>query len=361
MREFGSEHPAIVLPDGYFNIFDQYGREVSYLRSGREALLLAALSCRLKVNEKDNVALIPAYCCWSMSAPFTKAGWRIVYYRLNEDLTVDVDYLIHLIDTVNPQTILTMNYFGSTPTNEAVVAVKDRNPHIVVIEDFSHCTFSFADIYNPLVDIYVSSIRKSIGVCDGAVILSSLPLKRDYIQTDTEGFADIRYRAQVEKKLYQWTYNQLTNRNFREILRGGEGIIDNFKQVHSISERGRQMLSIVNGSLVAYARKVNMDHLLRLLRGKIRTVPRLERSLTGAPFSCPILVERRDNMQKTLADNGLYAPILWPINETAQKVCPVSKMMGEKMLSIPIDQRYDWNDIEQIAEILLTTLNRGNS
>ena len=44
MREYGSEHPAIVLPDGYFESMEEYGREVLFMRSGREALLLAAIA-----------------------------------------------------------------------------------------------------------------------------------------------------------------------------------------------------------------------------------------------------------------------------------------------------------------------------
>ena len=75
MREFGSEHPAIVLPDGYFDSLGNLGRESLYLRSGREALLAVALDCK---REENPVLLMPAYCCWSMSAPFEKAGWKVV-------------------------------------------------------------------------------------------------------------------------------------------------------------------------------------------------------------------------------------------------------------------------------------------
>ena len=57
-----------------------------------------------------------------------------------------------------------------------------------------------------------------------------------------------------------------------------------------------------------------------------------------------------------LAKEGVYAPVLWPICEEAQKVCSVSKIMGDQMLSIPIDQRYDWNDMELIAERILKVL-----
>ena len=43
MREYGSEYPAIILPDGYFESLRELGREISYLRSGREALWLQLL------------------------------------------------------------------------------------------------------------------------------------------------------------------------------------------------------------------------------------------------------------------------------------------------------------------------------
>ena len=357
MREFGSEHPAIVLPDGYFKTFEQYGLDVTYLRCGREALLLAAITCKMHFPESDYVALLPAYCCWSMSAPFLKAGWRIVYYRLNEDLTIDIDYLLHLVDTERPQAILTMNYFGSAPTNEAVAAVKDISGEIIVIEDFSHCTFSFDNIFNPQVDIYVSSIRKSIGVSDGAIILSKIQLKKELIQKDTSDFCIIRYRAQREKKLYEWTHNQLKNSEFRRELGGAASLIEEIETVNSISDLSALMLNQVNGQMVAYARRENMRHLIGLLQGKVRLIPNIERSLSGAPFSCPILVEDRDEMQIRLSNNGLYAPVLWPIDVEAEKVCSISNMMSKKMLSIPIDQRYDWNDIEQISEILIDVLN----
>ena len=117
MREYGSEHPAIVLPDGYFESMEEYGREVLFMRSGREALLLAAIAAS---TEKDKTILFPAYCCWSMSAPFEKAGWKVIYYRLKEDLTVDIDYLRQLLEKEKPQAILTMNFYGSASTDDAV-------------------------------------------------------------------------------------------------------------------------------------------------------------------------------------------------------------------------------------------------
>lgn len=65
-------------------------------------------------------------------------------------------------------------------------------------------------IHNPKINIYVSSIRKSIGVCDGAVILSKEPLPTQYIQEEQKDFADKRFVAQTDKARY--TYSKIKRR-----------------------------------------------------------------------------------------------------------------------------------------------------
>lgn len=350
MREYGSEHPAIVLPDGYFNQLNTLGREVTYLRSGREALLLSAIAA---CDAKEKTILFPAYCCWSMSAPFEKAGWTVVYYKLNEDLTVDPVYLRSLLMTYKPQAVLTMNFYGSASTDEAVRIVKDFDKRIKVIEDFSHCTFSILSIFNDQVDIYVSSIRKSVGVCDGAVILSKEQMPLQYIQEELKDFADKRYEAQTDKMRYTWSKDQNSKRNFLGEIRECEGILNEFNAVRPISERAMKMLAMVNGEEIAYARRENMKHLWMLLYGKVKMIPGLERCIDGAPFALPILVDNRDSFQKALAENGLYTPVLWPLCDNAKTICNNSNYISEHMLAIPIDQRYDWEDIEDISTIII--------
>lgn len=351
MREYGSEHPAIVLPDGYFDSLCNLGREVTYLCCGREALMYVG-----KQMGDNKVILFPSYCCWSMSAPFEKLGWKVVYYRLNKDLTVDVEYLELLLRAENPQAILTMNFYGSADTHEAIAKTKTFDSEILVIEDFSHCTFSIRQIWNEQVDYYVSSIRKSIGVCDGAVVLSKKECDKSFIEGEMPDFSDKRFVAQSNKGQYVWSKNQDVKQGFMGIIRECEGLINNFSAVHPISERAMYMLQMVNGVEIAFARRENMQHLWKLLNGKVGMVPGLERCFDGAPFSLPILVDKRDEVQGALASRGLYTQLLWPICEEAKAVCPVSKMMDERMLSVPIDQRYTWDDIEDIANIIIETI-----
>lgn len=363
MREYGSEHPAITLPDSYFKSLNDYGREVTYLRCGREALMFAGINA---CDSKDKVILFPAYCCWSMRAPFEKLGYKVVYYRLNEDLTVDLAYLRCLLKACKPQAVLTMNYYGSSSTKEAVALVKAFDETIPVIEDFSHCTFCLKNIFNAQVDYYVSSIRKSIGVCDGAVILSKKPMKHEYIRRELADFAEKRFVAQSDKRRYTWSKDYEKKQEILGTLRECEELIDEFSAVHPISEYAEKMLAVVNGEEIAFARRENMRHLwIRLheqevqnsLEGseRFRMVPGLERSFEkegSSPFSLPILVEKRNEVQSMLAKRGVYTQWLWPLCDEAVSICQVSKEMNEKMLSVPIDQRLSWDDIEDIADII---------
>lgn len=353
MREYGSEHPAIILSDGYFESFERKGNCL-WLRTGREALHLVAL------NEKGDIQhptiLMPAYCCHSMVDPFVKAGWGVVYYQLNQDLTVDVQNLYMNLYSIRPRAVLTMNFFGSASTKDAIDVIKAEFPECVCIEDFSHCTFSLHDIFNPEVDYYVSSIRKSVGVSDGAVVISKRKVDESIVRAEETDFTLTRKCVQIIKWRYNYSQDANSKISFLTQLRMKETELDAFEGVHRISEYAQKQLSNVNGTEIALARRANMKHMLGLTKGKVESILGIERCLDGAPFSLPILVENRNQVQQKLAKNGVYAPVLWPISDAAKAVCPVSAKMADKMLSIPIDQRYNYDDIEDIAKIVLETI-----
>ena len=353
MREYGSEHPGIILPDGYFASFEKYGREITYLRTGREALLYASCNCK---PGKEAIMLCPAYSCWSMIAPFEFTGWTVVYYRLNKDLTIDEKFLEEQLRFYKVDAILTMNFYGSASTQSTIAKVKAHNDKITVIEDFSHCTFCLDKIFNDEVDFYVTSIRKSIGICDGALVLSKKPTNKAYIQREAPAFGELRLKAQRQKGRYAFTKSLNDKEVFLSELRQGETMIDTLDGIHPISELSMKMIEAINGEEIAFARRENMKHLWKLLNGQVKMIPGLEKSFGGAPFSLPILVGNRDEVQKKLAQQGVYAPVLWPIGENARKTCVVSAYVSDHMLSLPVDQRYDYDYIEDIASIVLNIL-----
>ena len=355
MREYGSEHPAITLPDGYFTNLSDLKREITYLRSGREALLYVAYNCK---KNNDDTILVPSYCCWSMTAPFEKSGWKIIYYRLNEDLTIDLNYLDELLKNRKATALMTMNFFGAASTRNAIAHAKNITPEITIIEDFSHCTFSIRQIFDENVDYYVSSIRKSIGVCDGAIVLSKNTTDRALLCHEDSAFATKRYTAQNRKQEYAHTKDAKEKENFLDSLRQCEHELDEFSAPTTISQSGMKMLTAINGGQIAKIRRDNMRHAVKRLSGKLNMLKGIEGGgyVDEAPFSLPILVESRDEIQKKLASNGLYAPVLWPISEEARCICSVAAGMADRMLSIPIDQRYNYDDIEDICNIILSVV-----
>ena len=188
----------------------------------------------------------------------------------------------------------------------------------------------------------------------------------EYIQIELADFADKRFVAQLDKRRYTWSKDQEKKQGFLGTIRECEGLIDEFSAVHPISAHAKKMLAMVNGEEIAFARRENMQHLwsrlqeLEVQNGseKFRMVSGLERSFEkegSSPFSLPILVEKRDEVQSAL--RGVYTQWLWPLCNEAVSICHVSKEMNEKMLSVPIDQRFSWDDIEDIADIICDVVN----
>lgn len=72
----------------------------------------------------------------------------------------------------------------------------------------------------------------------------------------------------------------------------------------------------------------------------------------------PILLNNRDEVQKAFAQQGLYCQLLWPLSEEARTKCNMAAKMEREMLAIPIDQRYDYEDIEEIGHIIKSIMKR---
>ena len=109
---------------------------------------------------------------------------------------------------------------------------------------------------------------------------------------------------------------------------------------------------------VRYKRQTNLKHLYELIKDiEGISFPFPEgTSLDNAYFMLPILIKNRDDVQKVFAQEGLYCQLLWPLSDEARNVCKTAAKMEKEMLAIPIDQRYDFDDIEQIGHIIRSVM-----
>lgn len=353
MREFGSEFHIAHHKDGYFEQLKHLKAHYAFLRTGREALLLAS-----KASEGRTI-LMPAYCCWSMEAPFIQEGYRIIYYRLNTDLSVDTDYMLDSIEKHNPSAVLVVNYYGFTPTNNIVNRIKQINHNILVIEDFSHCLFSLNELFNPAVDCYVASIRKSIGLPDGAIYLSDIEPTEIAPTNDTDEFLVLRNQAERLKNIYQYTASQQDKSNFLAALSQAGQLLKNEDVIYprEMSKEGQNIVHNTCSNSFRMARMCNYEHLYNIIANNpLLHIPFSPQQTHTAPFALPILVDDRDSVQQMFAANGIYAPVLWPITKEASRVCPNAQNYSEHMLALPIDQRYNYYDIEELGHRIISIL-----
>lgn len=345
MREFGSEFEIEYARDYYFDDLCKLKEYHAFCRSGREAIGLAAQAI------DQGVVLMPAYCCWSMELPFEEAGFTIEYYRLNEDLSVDKRFLYEQIKRFTPRVVLVMNYFGFVPTADIVSFVKRIDDNIKVVEDFTQSLFCLKENFNPMVDAYVASIRKSIGVPDGGIIITSLSIDGNVLMDGSNTpFVREHIIAGREKMCYRYTGRADDKIVFREKQGiAGKDIKENYG-LYRISDEAKSVIEHTIVDNVRVARYNNYKNLYDAIKD-IQTIRVLfaPSESNQAPFAMIICAENRSDIQIAMAMVGIYAQVLWPLKDKAKEICRVSKYIEEHMLAIPIDQRYFYDDIMEMS------------
>jgi len=352
MREYGSEYYVKDLKADFLQMFNFFST-VRFLSTGRDALGLAA-GC---IGSDGGSIILPAYCCDSMIQPFRKRGWDVSFYPINVDFTVNESELLSVCEKTAPRAVLLMNFFGVAPTNVIASKIKSRYEDIIIIEDFTHTLFNLDTLTNKSIDFFVASIRKWLGVSDGSVFLTDRNCDIDKMHVNTE-FVKLRQEGQLFKFRYQYTKDENLKKTYLDTLKKAESLLETYGSVNAVSESGFEILSRLNISNICSGRKINFNHLYNIIKDleKIKFPVKIDKDSSIIPFSLPVIVENRDMIQRRFADKGLYSQVLWPIDIEARKVCRFSAEMADNMLSLPIDQRYDYDDIEEIGKIVRAVL-----
>lgn len=349
MKEIGSEFSLCEDQNYYFRKLIKIGKKVQFLRCGRDAIGYLADF----LPKKTEIVLMPSYCCDSMVDPFIFRGWKVIYYPINSDFSIDVNYLQSLIKKMKPDVILIMNFFGISNTINVVNIIKQDNPELQIIEDITHILFDLDKLCSQQVNYYVGSIRKWIGIPDGAIVISNnnkIPVI-NYVENN---FVNLRRTGLNLKEDYLHTNSQTIKILFRKILLEAENSLEKGKIPYCISPESQSILQNLNTASLKKARKWNAITLLQ----KLKTIPQIsfpiniDRIYENTPFSIPIFISNRDEIQKEMAENGIYVAVLWPLSDEARKISPISVEIENTILSIPIDQRYDFADMDNIFNVI---------
>ena len=318
-----------------------------YLRSAREALFLIAKD---EKREGREVVFMPALCCNSMIQAFVQLEYEIVFYRICDDLTIDYDYLSKVIK--EDSLLLLMNYHGhvSFQIDEIKTIIGGRN--IRIIQD---CTqHIFPDELRVDADYYIGSLRKWLPIPDGAFLSGSISdsLRNGVVKTDEDPFVIEALKGMQEKTEYLSTGRPELKTSYRQRNAFCMNYLKGAIVPHYMSKACREIIrDDLNIEIIKKQRHENFMALYSALQVKHGEILKFATD-QSCPLCLPIAIEKRDTVQRILAENNVFCQVLWPIPVYANQVCEFSSWFSNHMLAIPCDQRYTTNDMEYIAGIV---------
>ena len=68
----------------------------------------------------------------------------------------------------------------------------------------------------------------------------------------------------------------------------------------------------------------------------------------SVPLYMALVIKNRGKLQAVLRKEDIYAPIVWPKADIVPSVCETVQEIYDTILCIPIDQRYEIEDMERI-------------
>lgn len=120
-----------------FNQQTQFAKNSFFTKNGRSALAYIINGLNLEQGSK---VLLPEYHCPAMIEPFVWANVNIEFYRLNSDLSIDIEAFEKQLEN-DVGAVLLVRFFGfATNIEEALVKAKTKSAY--VIEDCAHAFFS---------------------------------------------------------------------------------------------------------------------------------------------------------------------------------------------------------------------------
>lgn len=356
---------------GVYEIF--YGKEASCFYQGRGAVWRGIKL--LNLGKTDQV-LLPSYHCGVEIEAVLQSGVGIQFYRIQDDMTVDLGTLEEKM-RAGCKAVLVTHYYGFAQPIEDIRRLC-RKHNLFLIEDCAHALFSShgGQPLGKYGDIAIFSLPKSLSLPDGGALLINNP--------DFEGSISRARpsRAVVWKKTLGLVLRSHEN---DAILRTGLGGIRSLSRKFSPINVGRSYgrgfdismghiamsnisSRIMNGTPIEWVIKKRRAHFQCLLEG-IHDSNYWKVCFTSLPHGiCPLFFpirvtggSRRD-LQLALEGLGIstfvFGEQLHPALPT--KDFPEAELLSREILCLPVHQELDEERLDSMVHVM-NSLRRTSS
>ncbi|MBO89843.1 MAG: hypothetical protein CMP14_10010 [Rickettsiales bacterium] len=339
--EFGIQNP--VFADVAASSELTRGLDGTWLLSGRFAL---ARILRKLMGQGVNHVHLPAYLCDSVLEPVRHLGLEMSFYPIRDNLSADPD-------PPAGSAVLLIHYFGQI--NPAAADLRGQaGDDFYLIEDASQALLT--DWRSEVTEqtYYLISPRKF-----GPVPLGGwCNIKLDSAGSNTgSSIAYSSLAARLIKGAYiddgEGPIIPRTEKFYLDAFEAVEKVLSNKSETDILPNWVVSMVAGVDWSEVAAARLTNLEVLIANLSNRF-VAPVSTFAPSEIPLGYPILSENRDELRRNLASRRIFCPIHWPLPaEVSSAQFPEAYSLSEKIMTLPLDQRYKIEDMVQLAENVL--------
>jgi hypothetical protein len=320
--------------------------------SGRDALFSILYVLRAKFEIK--AILLPDYLCKSIIDTALKLNYKLDFYKLNENLTIDREKFIL---KTNKLVILIINYFGLIDVNEEIDWLKNKYPNIFIILDNVQAFFEMNKITDA--DFVFTSFRKTLPVPDGGWVKSKYNLDPFWeLKKSKNKFSVYKLLGAILK--YYSHQVEMPDDFYLNLFYEGEKLIDSYSLPRDISYYTLSIMNNIDLNKIKNGRCRNAS----LFQQKIENcgIKQLIKYNEGhVPLFLPIMLSNKDLIKKKLEDKRIYLPSHWPVEKEFSEFLYMGSLVYQSELSLVIDQRYSTKDIEDYFDILIEIINEYNN
>jgi dTDP-4-amino-4,6-dideoxygalactose transaminase len=294
--------------------------------------------------------------------PFREEELPVAFYRVRQDLTVDVDDLVEQARATGAGAVLVISYFGFPYGDDLSEALADLRTRCRVIEDCVHG--SLLEFPDPVVgrvgDFVVTSFRKYLPLPDGGLVTGPAAAELPELAEETGHYVRWRTLAKVLCSEYlDGDAPDAVAPGYRALFLAAEALIDRETPLSATSGISGGLFAKLDLAAVAARRRENFRLLTELFaRPDVAAIGRpLFSHLPDAvsPLLFPIVVdpERRERLREALREKRIFLPVHWPVpDEVDPDRRRASAQLASSIVSLHLDQRYGPCELEtQVAAL----------
>lgn len=280
---------------------------------------------------KPSKVYVPLYTCDVILEPFNKLNIDFEFYHIDESLELITQPLLE-----DNEMLIYTNYFGIKDAYSSSLA---RLYGSQLIVDASQA-FYYKQAFNEKV---VYSPRKFFGVPDGGLLITDTKIDRT-LDTDI-------------------SFDRMSHLIKRLELPAEDGYEDFKRNDEKLKNQSIKTMSVLTNTLLS---KINYD---QVQQKRVNNFSVLHQSLAkdnklavaivdgGVPMVYPYLVQDARGLRKKLLDNRIFIATYWPnVIEWADEG-DMEYNLAQNTIPIPIDQRYEIDDMMRILEVIHASKN----